>query len=593
MIKGAGKVSDQTAKPQIDVAAFLRVYRLRATNIMWLFGAGTSRLAGIKTAGDMIWDFKLEIYRSTKKLSPSAIADTSDPNVQQKIQSYFDELGTFPPSGENDEYAKYFEATYPHAKDRRGYLDSLISLGKPTFGHHALALLMCEGLCRMVWTTNFDRTVEDAAAKVLDGTGRLMVADLGEPAKVTGAMNDGRFPIYGKLHGDYHSDSLKNLSEELCDQDAEMRRALIHACQSNGLAIVGYSGRDDSIMVTLTEALNDGRGFPNGLFWFKRSGEVPYAAVTELIAKAQSLGIDAHLIENEAFDELMSDIVRFLPTTADKLDTLHGVRPPRLSNTPVRQSSKDMPFIRTNALAIVSRPVMCCLVDCNIGNWKEIEDAINKAGVKILAQRTKAGVIAFGRNADIRKAFSPYTIKRMDTRSIPDDRLTHENSDLALIRDSLFLALAKCQNIVIKRRNRTVFALPDPKNVTANDFSERTVRPVNVIAGTVGNTSIGWTEACALHLDYQLNQLWLLLEPKVILEISDDATPAQVEQAREFVRERISRRYNKQANALLAGWVRLLVGTGETLEAKGFNISDGFDPVFEISTVTAFSGVSR
>lgn len=577
----------------MDVAAFLRVYRVRSANIMWLFGAGTSRLAGIKTAGDMIWDFKQEIYRSTKKLSPSAIADTGDPVVRQKIQSYFDDVGTFPPSGANDEYAKYFEATYPHAKDRRAYLDSLITLGKPTFGHHALALLMREGLCRIVWTTNFDRTVEDAAAKVLDGTGRLTVADLGEPAKVAGAMNDGRFPIYGKLHGDYHSESLKNSPEELREQDAEMRRSLIHACQSNGLAVVGYSGRDSSIMATLMEALNDGRGFPNGLFWFKRSGEVPYAAVTELIAQAQSLGIDAHLIENEAFDELMSDIVRFLPATAGMLDTLHGVRPPRLSSAPIRQPSKQIPFIRTNALAIVSRPVMCRLVDCNIGGWEEIDRAINKAGVEILAQRTKSGVIAFGRDADIRKAFSPYAIKRMDTRSIPDDRLTHENSDRALIRDSLFLALANRPSIVIKRRGRIVFALPDPKKVMANDFSEGTVRPVNALAGAVGNTSIGWTEACALHLDYQVNQLWLLLEPRVILEIPDDTTPDQVEQAREFVRERTSRRYNKQANALLAGWVRLLVGTGETLETKGFNMSEGFDPAFEISTVTAFSGVSR
>ena len=140
---------------QIDVAAFLRVYQMRAANIMWFLGAGSSRLAGIKTASDMIWDFKQEIYRSNKKLPPSSIADTGDPVVRQKIQSYFDELGTFPPSAASDEYAKYFEATYPHAKDRRTYLDRLISIGKPTFGHHALALLMREGLCRMVWTTNF------------------------------------------------------------------------------------------------------------------------------------------------------------------------------------------------------------------------------------------------------------------------------------------------------------------------------------------------------------------------------------------------------------------------------------------------------
>ena len=377
----------------------------------------------------------------------------------------------------------------------------------------------------MVWTTNFDRTVEDAAAQVFGGTGRLTVADLGEPTKLTNAIGDGRFPVYGKLHGDYHSEALKNTTDELRAQDAEMRQALIQACQSNGLAVVGYSGRDHSIMATLMEALNEGRGFPNGLFWFKRSGEAPYAAVTELITKARSLGIDAHLIENEAFDELMSDIVRFLPATANKLDAIQGVHPPRLGSTPVRSPSKRMPLIRTNALAIVSRPVMCRLVDCDIGGWKQIEEAIQKAGVKILAQRTKTGVIAFGRDVDIRKAFSPYTIKLMDTRSIPDERLMHENSDLALVRESLVLSLAKRPNISIQRRGRAIFALPDTKRVTANDFSEGIVRPLNGVSGTVGSTSIGWSEACELHLDYQLSQLWLLLEPRVILDIPRTQRP--------------------------------------------------------------------
>ena len=578
---------------EIDVAAFLRVYQMRAANIMWFLGAGSSRLAGIKTANDMIWDFKQEIYRSNKKLPPSSIADTGDPVVRQKIQSYFDELGTFPPSAASDEYAKYFEATYPHAKDRRTYLDRLISIGKPTFGHHALALLMREGLCRMVWTTNFDRTVEDAAAQILGGTGRLTVADLGEPAKMTGAIGDERFPVYGKLHGDYHSDALKNTTDELRDQDAEMRHALTRACQSNGLAVVGYSGRDDSIMTALTDALDEGRGFPNGLLWFKRSGEVPYAAVGDLITKAQSLGIDAHLIENEAFDELMSDIVRFLSATASKLDAIKGVRPPRLGSAPIRRPNNQAPIIRTNALAIVSRPVICRLVDCDIGGWKEIEEAIRIAGVKILAQRTKAGVSAFGRDADIRKVFSPHTIKRMDTRSIPDQRLTHENGDLALIRESLFLALAKRPDIMIQRRGRTVFALADTNRVTVQDFTEGTIRPVSSISGVVGNTSIGWMEACALHLDHQLSQLWLLLEPRVILNIPEDATSEQIAAAQDFVRERTSSRYNKQANALLAGWVRLLVGPEPTRVINGFGISDGLDPSFEISSVTAFSGVFR
>jgi SIR2-like domain len=249
---------------------------------MWFLGAGASRAAGIKTAGDMIWDFKQRLYRSQKKLPPSAITDIGEPAVQRRLQAHFDSLGIYPPAGHETEYSAYFEATYHSPKDRRAYLDELLARGKPSFGHLALALLMAEDLCRIVWTTNFDRTVEDAATKILGSTGRLVIADLKEPERFRRAFEEGRWPIYGKLHGDYHSEALKNTDEELRHQDAEMRRNLLDACSRQGIAVIGYSGRDASIMTTLTEALYDGRGFPGGLFWFKRSLDVPYLAVSEL-----------------------------------------------------------------------------------------------------------------------------------------------------------------------------------------------------------------------------------------------------------------------------------------------------------------------
>lgn len=252
------------AKRPLDTPAFLRLFQLRGPQIMWFLGAGASRSAGIKTAGDMIWDFKQRLYRSEKKLPPSAITDIGDLAVQRKLQAYFDSLGTFPPAGAETEYSAYFEATYHSPKDRRAYLDELIARGKPSLGHLALAILMLEGLCRIVWTTNFDRTVEDAAAQILGGTGRLVTADLKEPEKFRHAVEEARWPIYGKLHGDYHSDALKNTDAELRQQDAEMRRNLIDACRRQGLAVIGYSGRDASVMDALMEALDEERGYPGG-----------------------------------------------------------------------------------------------------------------------------------------------------------------------------------------------------------------------------------------------------------------------------------------------------------------------------------------
>tara|TARA_R110000782_G_scaffold268961_1_gene366193 strand:+ start:8224 stop:10002 length:1779 start_codon:yes stop_codon:yes gene_type:complete len=577
----------------MDVAAFLRAYQMRAGNVMWFLGAGASRAAGIKTAGDMIWDFKQNLYRSHKKLSPNAIADPGDPAVQRKLQRYFDELSEFPASGAPDEYARYFEATYPHANDRRAYLDKLIKQGKPTYGHLGLALLMREGCCRIVWTTNFDRTVEDAAAKIYGSTNDLVAGDLGEPKKIADALDAKRFPIYGKLHGDYHSVALKNTDDELREQDVEMRRTLVQACKTNGLAVVGYSGRDVSVMDALREALDEGRGFPHGLFWFKRSGQTPFEAVTELIEEARRLGVDAHLIENETFDELVSDLVRFLPETADKLADIEGAKPPRLRSAPLKTPGATTPSIRTNALPIISHPVMCQLVDCDIGGWSEIREAIEKAGVDIEARRTKEGVIAFGREPDIRKAFEPFGIKRFETRSIPDKNLAYESEDRRLIRDALMRALGNRPQIKIVRRGWRVIALPNLDTVKPADFQLGNVKPVDRLSGMVGNTGIRWTECCELRLDYKLDRLWLLMEPIIHRDIPEETGATQVEESKEFVRDRLAGRFNPKVNAMLSGWASLLVGSDRTVTLRSFGISDGIDATFEVSSITGFSGVSR
>lgn len=577
----------------LDGPAFLRLFQLRGAQIMWFLGAGASRAAGIKTAGDMIWDFKQRLYRSQKKLPPSAITDIGEPAVQRKLQAHFDALGAFPPAGGETEYSAYFEATYHAARDRRAYLDALIARGKPSFGHHALALLMAENLCRVVWTTNFDRTLEDAAAERFAGTGRLVVADLREPEKIRRAVDENRWPVYGKLHGDYHSDALKNTDDELRQQDAEMRRSLVDACRRSGLAVIGYSGRDASIMAALSEALDSGRGFPGGLFWFKRGQDAPYPAVTALIAQARSLGIDAHLVEAESFDEIFSDLLRFLPQTADKLAGLGGPTKPRLATAKPRLSSGTVPAIRMNALAVTARPALCRIVDCTIGGDKEIDEAIAKADVDIIAHRIRDGVLAFGRDADIRRTFEPHGIKAFDQHPLSSKRLVKEGGERALVRDALFRALATRPGLAHERRRSRVRLLPLPGQVQASVFNTDKAKPVDRVSGLVPRTDVAWSEACGLRVDYRLDQLWLLLEPTLHVALDEDASADVIDLTREFVRERRARRHNRLANALLDGWISLIVGREPSVRLKTFSIADGIDAEFEILRTSAFSGIAE
>ena len=59
----ADELSEMRPDELLDLATFLRKFEQRASGIMWLLGAGASRASGIRTANDMIWDFKARLYR--------------------------------------------------------------------------------------------------------------------------------------------------------------------------------------------------------------------------------------------------------------------------------------------------------------------------------------------------------------------------------------------------------------------------------------------------------------------------------------------------------------------------------------------------
>ncbi len=50
---------------------------------------------------------------------------------------------------------------------------------------------------------------------VLGGTGRLVVTDLNRAELAREALNEGRWPLLVKLHGDFQSRRLKNTVDEL------------------------------------------------------------------------------------------------------------------------------------------------------------------------------------------------------------------------------------------------------------------------------------------------------------------------------------------------------------------------------------------
>ena len=559
---------------------------MRSGGLMWLLGAGASAAAGIPTARDMIWEFKQQFYVSKRRVALKNVADLSNPAVRRLIQDFITSDGDFPAPDAPEEYASLFEAVYPSEADRRTYIDAKIRGAKPSYGHMALATLMKAGHTKLAWSTNFDPLIADACAKVFGGTGDLTTVALDAPDLGRQTINSERWPAEIKLHGDFRSRRLKNTGDELRQQDATLRDLLVESCAHSGLIVAGYSGRDDSVMSALEDALEHTSPYPGGLFWLHRGESDPLDRVCSFLAAAADKGVNGGLVRIDNFDETLRDLVRVMPDIdTSKLDEFAAERsvfspPPRVTG------NRSYPVIRLNGLEVQSSPAVCRRVVCDIGGFREVSEAISRAGVQVLATRSAKGVLAFGSDGDVRSALADVSIEEFDLHEIETRRLRYDSHERGLIKQALSHALAREHGLTLERRRRSDFLAPsDPTHQKWLPLKEC----VRMLAGTVPNNGeISWREGITIRLEWARDKLWLVFEPRILLDGVTDQNRAA---ATDFSRERSVRRYNRQLNDLISFWGNLLSSGGR--EIRALDVGTGVDADFVLGSTTAFSKRSR
>ncbi len=561
---------------------FARRFSMRAQKLMWLLGAGASASAGVPTAADMILDFKQQLFISQRRVPRDEVSDLSNPLVLNRLQSHVDSLGHLPSARAPDEYAALFEAVYPAEDDRRSYLFDKLAGAKPSFGHIALATLMKANRARIVWTTNFDALVADACATVFGSTGNLTTADLDSSGRALQAIQEERWPVEVKLHGDFRAQRLKNTPHELRGQDSVMRQALVDSCRQNGLVVAGYSGRDDSVMDSLDQAITEPNAFPAGLFWLHRGEDSPLPRVVRLLNRARDGGIEAALVSIDNFDEVMRDLldlIRGLDTTT--LDTFAQERQV-WSPAPIPRGRKGWPVIRLNALELTKMPSICRLVACDIGGTAEVREAVRRAEVDVIAVRSHYGVLAFGADEDVRTAFEQFGIEEFGTCTLDQQRQKYDSTERGLLREALTRALEKQGNLVAMRRRPTALLAPrDPMNSEWSHLREIVGTP----AGTVtGHPNLRWREGVGVRLDWANDRLWMLFEPRIVFDGIDDVNRFA---AAEFALKQTATRYNRKLNNLLEFWSKHL--SHNDAELCSIGTGDGIDAVFRLSSRTAGS----
>ena len=259
-----------------------------------LLGAGASLSSGVPSAHQCINDWKREIFVTNNPTMKDLVAEQSVVSVQQRIDSWLKSNGHWPSEGVDD-YSYFIEKCHPIAEDRRKYFAPWIRNARPHVGYQLLCILAQAQIVRSVWTTNFDTLLPKAAAAT-----SLTPIEIGIECQ----HRTFRQPSITELpcvsiHGDYRYDDLKNTDEELRNQEELLKRALIDSLATQSLIVMGYSGRDESVMEVLEEALC--RSGPSKLYWCGFS-DSPSKRTRDLIDKVHRVNRQAFYVPNSDFD---------------------------------------------------------------------------------------------------------------------------------------------------------------------------------------------------------------------------------------------------------------------------------------------------
>lgn len=341
---------------------FAERFALNPSGFAWLLGAGASATAGIPTGYQMIQEFRAHLFASESGISLREI-DPADPTWQARIDAHHARRGSLPPSGDPSEYSRAFAALHATPEDRRLYIRNQVSKGSPSLGHKVLGALLCARKTPCVFTTNFDPLVENAAtytAQLLPAGDRAQptLAAIDNAARAETCLRESKWPLVVKLHGDYQSIELKNTDDELQQQDGRLRLVLTQSLQRFGLIVVGYSGRDTSVMDALRSVLRAPVRYPKGIYWLCQDPARLLPAVREFLEEAELAQVDVHLVRGTTFDELCGDIADITDLPAPLISHIFGERrTAEPAQVPLlRQAVLRAPVLRLSAMPLLQLP---------------------------------------------------------------------------------------------------------------------------------------------------------------------------------------------------------------------------------------------
>ncbi len=525
----------------LDFPAFVRIMGVnQGIPCAFFLGAGASVSSGVYSAYTCLWEWKREIVRTEEPQLARQLEELSLPSVRRRIQHWLDTQGVYPEEDAPDEYGFYAEECYPLGEARRQYFQNLVEGARPAPGYHLLGLLAADDVVASVWTPNFDRLTVRAAGDDLT----VVEVGLDAPERVLRPRRRGEL-VHVALHGDFRYDALKNTAQEVRDQDATLRRALIERATDTDLIVVGYSGRDESIMSSLQEAYS--RPGAGRLFWCGYGDAEPSPPVRKLLAEAGANDREAYYVPAPGFDELLGRLaLGCLPEEEhQRVRELRASRSNHEHSAPFSvHEGRAVGVIKSNAFP-VECPSEVLQFDWRYasqpGAWRRLRERV--AGKDVVAGLLRGKVLALGTVDGVKDAFAGEIESQIERTPVDGRELGMQDGVVVgLFTEGLTRALAAERRLGTDGR----------KLLWIEDTYEK--RRAYGVRCRVH-------EAVLVHLRRYGGKQHLVLMPT--LHCTDEAgkeLPREVE--KELRRVELTKQYNAKFNEALNRWRKRLFGEG-------------------------------
>jgi NAD-dependent SIR2 family protein deacetylase len=413
----------------------------------FFLGAGASISSGIPMTNEMIWEFKKSIYCSENEKPQELFKDLQSSYSRNIIQEYLDIQGVHPKLGDANEYSHYFELCYNTNIARNRYIQQKVSNIQPSLGYKCLGKLITTGKVIDVWTVNFDELIEAGIKSIYSGFSVNVLSSANQANKSTDLAS-----VY-KLHGDYRYDQLKNISNELKTLENELHNAFLLGLQHKALVVIGFSGRDDSIMNLLESNINNRDFLKYGLIWMLRENTKLPERVSKLMEQACAVNSASCIVEISGFDDIMYKCCKQVGLLDEKIEDIYQTTEKK---TTIEFSQRDSAFIKYNTFVSHLCPAPYCF-QTDITSWKQLREITD--GSSTIAALYSSHIYCFEDIATIKQVFGTHIKSEIKTVAISKETLLfkfrniYTNMLFSIIGKSLYKqGLRSCNEIFEYRK---------------------------------------------------------------------------------------------------------------------------------------------